>query len=136
MVRKQLEDGAFGIKLVWPGYIEDDLADRRVGFPADYDKKYDFPINAKMLIYVTEYQAIVAVNQVTGTWDEGKRLYKPRGRFPICLPIKETFRSKVGLSKKEVQQIIPRFTTYEGLSFFPLSEGEFIELEKALIQRG
>lgn len=126
----------FGIKLVWPGYVEDDLADRRVGFPADYDKKYDIPINAKMFIYVTEYQAIVAINQVTGTWEEGKRLYRPKGRFPICLPITETFRSRVGLSKKEVQEIIPHFRTYEGLSFYPLSEGEFIELERVLIQRG
>lgn len=89
-----------------------------------------------MFIYVTQYQAIVAVNQVKGTWDEGKRLYRPKGRFPLCLPTVETFRSKVGLSKKEVQEIIPRFTTYEGLSFFPLSEGEFIELERVLIQRG
>jgi hypothetical protein len=48
MVSRQKEDGTFGIKLVWPQFMDDELADCRVGFPTEYDKKYDIPLNSKM----------------------------------------------------------------------------------------
>ncbi|MGG0888132.1 hypothetical protein [Brevibacillus parabrevis] len=130
------EDGMYGIKIVWPTWIDDTLADKRMGFPPGYDSKFDIPIKAKMLVYVTDYKAILAINEVTGTWEEGKKLYSPRGRFPLCLPIKENFRAKNGLPLKEVQEVIRTFVPREGLSFFPLSQAEYMELEQVFLQRG
>lgn len=129
-------DGMFGIKLVWPGFFTDSLARERVGFSRGYDQRVDLPIGSKMLIYITEHQRIMALSQVTGTWDEGKMKYEPSGQFPICLPVKTPVVAEIGLTKQEIQRVVPRFQTHRGLSFFPLSKAEFIELEQALKANG
>ncbi|MEH6996197.1 hypothetical protein V7075_26420 [Neobacillus drentensis] len=54
----------------------------RMGFPAGYDQRFDIPIDSKMFIYVTEYQRIMAVNQVIGKWEERRNKYSPTGKFP------------------------------------------------------
>jgi len=131
-----MEDGAFGIKLVWPGYFEDPLAYERMGFPRDTNTRFDIPIHSKMLVYVTEYQLVMTVSKVTGTWEEGDERYSPTGPFPLCLPIETLFRSEYGLSLKEVQKVVPHFRPRQGLSYFPISEAEFIELERELHQKG
>lgn len=118
MVNRNLVNGNFGIKLVWPGWFEDSLADKRVGFPPLYDQRYNIPISSKMLIYVTDYQRIMAINKVMGTWEDGKVKYEPSGSFPLCLPIECTLRANYGLGIKEIQRIIPRFRPHQGLSFF------------------
>ena len=133
---KRLKDGARGIKLVWPGWFEDELASERIGFPPHYDKRFDIPLNSEMLIYVTEYKYILAINRVTGTWEEGKGKYSPSGSFPLCLPIKETFKSDYGLSLKEIQNVVPTFKPHEGLSFFPLEDQHYNELSKRLVDKG
>ena len=133
---REMIDGMFGIKLVWPGYFGDELAYERVGFPRGYDERLDIPIGSKMLIYVTEVQRIMALSIVTGTWEEGERKYAPSGQFPICLPVETPIKSQIGLTKDEIKRMIPRFQTYRGLSFFPISEAEFIELEQALKTNG
>jgi hypothetical protein len=131
-----MNDGVFGIKLVWPGYFEDPLAYERMGFPRDSNNRFDIPINSKMLVYVTEFQLVMAVSKVTGTWEEGNQRYSPTGKFPLCLPIETPFRSEYGLSLREVQKIVPRFRPHQGLSYFPISEAEFIELEGKLHHNG
>jgi hypothetical protein len=135
-VAGRLIDGMFGIKLVWPGWFEDLLAIERIGFPAGYDQRFDIPIGSKMFIYVTEYQRIMAVNQVIGTWEDGRIKYSPTGKFPLCLPIDSPFKANYGMGLKEIQRIVPRFIPKQGLSFFPISEVEYIDLEKKLIING
>jgi hypothetical protein len=127
---------SFAIKLVWPGYFEDPFAYERMGFPAGSNRKFDIPIGSKMLVYVTEYQLIMAISKVTGTWDEGKERYSPTGSFPLCLPIETPFKSQNGLSIREVQKIVPGFRPHQGLSYFPVSEAEFMEIERELYHRG
>jgi hypothetical protein len=131
-----LKDGSRGIKLVWPGWFEDEFATERIGFPRDYDKRFEIPVNSEMLIYVTEYKYILAINKVTGTWDDGKKKYSPSGNFPICLPIKETYKSEYGLSLKEIQLVVPNYKPHEGLSFFPLDDDSFNKLKKRLLEKG
>jgi len=135
-VKVRLVDGMFGIKLVWPGWFEDPLAEVRVGFPAKYDQKFDIPIGSKMFIYITEYQRIMAINKVTGTWEEGKLKFSPTGRFPLCLPVETLFKADYGLSIKEIRSIVPTFRPHEGLSYFPITEGEYLDLEKLLMSNG
>jgi hypothetical protein len=137
MLSKNLKESMFGIKLVWPGWVVDDpLADVRVGFPRGYDKLLTLPVGSKMLIYVTEYQRIMAINIVIGTWDEGSVKYSPSGKFPLCLPVNTPLKANYGLSKSEIKSVVPRFNPHEGLSYFPISKEEFFALEKLLISNG
>lgn len=47
MMKNNLIDASYGIKLVWPGYFEDPLANERVGFPRGYDSRLFIPIGSK-----------------------------------------------------------------------------------------
>jgi hypothetical protein len=62
--------------------------------------------------------------------------YAPTGKLPLCLPIDSPFKVNYGRGLKDIQRIVPRFIPKQGLSFFPISEAEYIDLEKKLIING
>lgn len=122
------------IKLVWPGYFTDEDRDKRIGFSSKY-KNLEIPLGAKMLVYITEVQRIMALNTVTGNWCDGTR-YPTTPGFPLNIPIKLEFLSEYGLSLKEVQSVVPNFTPCKDMSFLTLSEEQFIRLQKKLVNNG
>jgi hypothetical protein len=74
-----------------------------------------FPgIAASPVIIPTEAPCQAAASDCCGEYrnrDLGSRKKQvlARGRFPLCLPIEETFRARTGISIKEIQEVIPRF---------------------------
>ena len=53
----------YTIKLVYPDWVIDELRDKRMGFSGKY-KNFNFPVGAKMLVYLTEQQLIMGINTV------------------------------------------------------------------------
>jgi hypothetical protein len=97
----------YTIKLVYPDWVIDELRDRRVGFSGKY-KGLNFPIGAKMLVYLTEQQLIMGINTVKGTWKDGA-VYPSTSGYPIKLPIVMDFevpKEGFGLHIREIQAVV------------------------------
>lgn len=123
----------YTIKLVYPDWVIDEFRDKRMGFAGRY-KNFQFPIGAKMLVYLTEQQLIMGINTVKGTWKDGED-FPSRPGYPIKLPIVmdyEVTRDGSGIHIKEIQRIVPEFQPYKDMSFFRLTEDQFETLEKML----
>ncbi|MED4040988.1 MULTISPECIES: hypothetical protein [Niallia] len=126
----------YTIKLVYPDWVVDNLRDKRMGFSGKY-KNYSFPIGAKMLVYLTEQQMIMGINTVKGNWKDGE-IYPSGSGYPINLPVVmdyEVPKDGIGLTLKEVKNIVDYFQPRKDLSFFPLSEDQYMTLEKLLIEK-
>lgn len=126
----------YTIKLVYPDWVIDDLREKRMGFSGRY-KNLKFPIGAKMLVYLTEQKLIMGINTVSGTWKEGE-VFPSTAGYPLKLPILMDFEvpnDGDGLSLQEIQRIAPQFQPYKDMSFFPITEEQYLQLEKQLIDK-
>ncbi|WP_180954046.1 hypothetical protein [Bacillus sp. M6-12] len=107
-----------------------------MGFAAKY-KNVNFPVGAKMLVYLTEQQLIMGVNTVKGSWKDGQ-IYPSSSGYPLKLPIYmdyEVQKDGLGITLKEVQRVVPIFHPHKDLSFFPINEEQYVTLEKMLIDK-
>ena len=124
------------IKLVYPDWVIDPLRDKRIGFSGRY-RNVQFPIGAKMLVYLTEQQLIMGINTVTGTFRDGEVFPSSPG-YPLRLPIVmdyEVPHDGVGINIREIQSIVPDFRPFRDMSFFPITEEQFTQLESLLREK-
>ncbi|MDW2878150.1 MULTISPECIES: hypothetical protein [Bacillaceae] len=126
----------YTIKLVYPDWVVDELREKRMGFSGRY-KRFNFPVGAKMLVYLTEQQMIMGINTVKGTWKDGEK-YPSSPGYPIKLPVimdYEVPNDGIGLTIREVQSIVEYFQPHKDMSFFSLTEEQYKSLEKLLLEK-
>ena len=126
----------YTIKLVYPDWVIDELRYKRMGFAGKY-KNFNFPVGAKMLVYLTEQQLIMGINTVKGTWKDGEA-FPSSSSYPIKLPIVmdyEVQKDGLGLHIKDIQSIVSQFRPHKDMSFFPLTEEQYYILEDLLREK-